>query len=155
MDNGASKYKYPAKANGVTRSTVNNNFTLTSNGVNGRRYSSIETGGSSCSSDISSTSSNSSVGGGGVGGGEIRIRNSNRIHGHDINVANPNRGGRDQRWTVNSVDKIATKRYVTDKTGQHISPNLLANVNDTHNKFTVADKTKWTYKAPINGNFAM
>lgn len=150
MDNGASKHIYPAKANGVTRSTVNNNFTLTANGVNGRRFSNIEPGGSSCSSDISTTSSNSSV-----GGGEIRIRNSNRIYGHDINVANPNRGGRDQRWTVNSVDKIATKRYVIDKTGQHISPNLLANVNDTHNKYSVADKTKWTYKTPINGNIAM
>lgn len=154
MDNGAHNHKYPPKANGVLRSTVNNNFTLNAaNSVNGRRFSSIGASGSTCSSDISSISSNSSV-----DGGEIRIRNPNpnpnRIRENEYNVSEQNRR-RDQRWTVNSVDKVATKRYATKFTGQHISPNLLTNVNDTHNKYTVADKAKWTHKIPINGNIAV
>lgn len=145
MDNGTFNHKHPPKVNEVTRSTINNNFTLASSGVNERRFSCIEPSGSSNSSDISSGSSS----------GKIRISNLNRhAQRHNINVVNGNRGC-DQRWSIDTVGKLSTKRHVTDKKGQHISTNLLANRNDTNSKYSIADKAKWTQKSPINGNIAV
>lgn len=146
MDNGAFNHKPPPKVTGLTRSAINNNFTLAPNGVNGRRFSCVEPSGSSSGgSDISSGSSR----------GEIRISIPNRTtHGHQINVANHNRGF-DHRWSIDSHDKLPPKRHVIDKKGHHISTNLLANVNDTNNKYFVADKAKWTHKSPINGNISV
>lgn len=137
MDNGIYKHKVPTKAVALTRSSINKNFALAPNNLNGIRYSSIEASGSSGSSDISSGSS----------GCEIRTRNRNAIQRQAIDFVNYNE--HNYRWTVNSIDK-STKNY-DDKQGINIS----STANDTNSKYSVANKEKWTHKIPINGSNSM
>lgn len=145
MDNGYFNHKPPAKAVGLTRSAINNNFALAPNGVSGFRYSSIDVNGSSGSSDISSISSNSS-------GCDIRTRNRNAIHRNGGIFLNERNNNHQHRWTVNSIDKSTNKVY-DNKKGLNLSSSTAT--NDTKNIYAVADKAKWTHKNPINGNISV
>lgn len=147
MDNGAFNYKLPAKKSGVslTRSAINSNFALapknTTRTVNGRRYSSIETNGiggigagsgSSCGMNTNSS------------GCEYRTKNlqTNQRQGNvSLNPYN--------RWTVNSIE-TSNKYYDIKK-----RIDTTSSANDTNNIYAIADKSKWTYKTPINGNISV
>lgn len=134
MDNGGfSHNKVPAKsAVGWSRSAaINSNFALAPNTLNGHRYSSIEVSGSSGSSDISTNSS----------GCEIRTKTRNPIQRQPNVSINPY-----NRWTVNSID--TSQKCYDNKKGINTS----ASANDTNNIYSIADKSKWTQKIPINGN---
>lgn len=141
MDNGIFNRKYPGKTIGLARSTINNNFTLASNGAaNVFRYSSFEPNGGSSSSDISTGSSI----------GEVHTRRPNPIHEHGINLSNQHE--RNYRWTVHSLEN--PNQNYSHKKGPRTSANHSTIANDTNNKFYIVDKSKWTHKTPINGNIA-
>lgn len=136
MDNGAFNHKLPAKsaAVGLTRSVINSNFALAPNKtVNGHRYSCIEQSGSSGSCDISINTS----------GCQIRTKNRNAIQRQGNISINPY-----NRWTVNSID---TKCY-ENKKGINTTA---SSANDSNNVYSIADKSKWTQKTPINGNISV
>lgn len=137
MENSVLKRKVPINVVASTRSSINNNFALAPNTSNAIRYSSFEANGSSGSSDISSNSS----------GCEIRTRNRDLLQRQAIDFVNYNE--RNYRWTVNSIDK-STKKHSVDQ-----GINLSSTANITNNKYTVANKEKWTHKIPINGRNSM
>lgn len=137
MDNGGFNHKLSAKSAAVdlTRSVINSNFALAPNTtVNGHRYSCIEPSGSSSgSSDISTNSS----------GCQIRTKNQNAIQRQGIVSLNPY-----NRWTVNSIDK----KCYENKKGINTT---VSSANDSNNVYSIADKSKWTQKTPINGNISV
>lgn len=147
MDNGASNYKLPLKKGSValTRSALNSNFALaptnTTRTVNGHRYSSIEpnvidgVGADSGNSfDINTNSS----------GCEYRTKNRHAIQRQGNVSLNPY-----NRWTVNSIE--TSNKYYDNKKGIDTT----SSANDTNNIYAIADKSKWTHKTPINGNFSV
>lgn len=139
MDNGDFSHKQPTKTViGLSRTAINSrNFTLASNTPNGHRYSSIEPSGGGGGNGSCDTRTNGNS-------YEIRTKHRNAIQRQgNVSIDSYN------RWTVNSID--TSTKYYDNKKGI----NTTTSANDTNNIYSIADKSKWTQKTPINGNISV